>query len=97
MHDPTVAHDDETGPLAGLGRDRAAAGRAFVAGLAELLRRDRTEPIEIEIADPAVAPDLLLSGGPTQIVELLRGRTPSLGEPIGAGECSRRVGRERTH
>ena len=40
VHNATVAHDDETGPFAGLGGHWASAGRGFVAGLAELLGRE---------------------------------------------------------
>ena len=97
VHDSTVPHDDQTGPLAGLCGHRAPAGRGLVAGLAELLRGNRTEPIEVELVDPAVAPDLLFGGGPAEVLEFLRGGAPTLGEPIGTGKCSRRVGRERTH
>ena len=79
VHDPTVPHDDETRPLARFRGDRAAAGRGFVAGLAELLGGNRTEPVEVELVDPAVAPDLLLSGGPAHVGELLHGREPTSG------------------
>ena len=45
--------------LAGLGGPRTAAGRALVAGLAELARRERPVAVEVELVDAAVAPDLL--------------------------------------
>ena len=74
VHHPTVAHDDEPGALAGLGRDRTAAGRGLVARLADLLGRHRAEPIEVELADAAVAPDLLGRGRPLDVGERARRR-----------------------
>ena len=97
VHDATVPDDDEARTLAGFRGDGPAAGRALVSGLSELLDGNRTEPVEIEVGDPAVAPDLLFGGGPTHVGELLHGREPTSGKPIGTRECSRRFGRERTH
>ena len=59
VHDAAVAHDDHAGVRAGLRRPRPAAGRALVAGRAELVLGERAVPVEVELADPAVAPDLL--------------------------------------
>src|SRR5207245_10280817 len=71
VHDPPVAHDHQAGSLTCLRRDRAAARRRLRTGLAQLVARRRAEAIEIELVDPAVAPDLLGVGRPGDPVELL--------------------------
>ena len=80
--------------LAGLGRDRAAAGRRLVARLAHLVGGHRPEPAEVELADAAVAPDLLGRGRPLDGGEPLgRGGAP-VDQPVGSGQAARRFGRE---
>ena len=74
VHHPAVAHDDEPRALAGLGRDRTAAGRGLVARLTHLVGRHRPERDEVELADAAVAPDLLGGGGPLDVGERARPR-----------------------
>jgi hypothetical protein len=85
MDDAAVAHDDEPGAFPGFGRHRSPAGSGLVARYAELLRRNRPEPIEVEFVDAAVAPDLLFGGGPREVGEPFHGRAPPLGEPVGTG------------
>ena len=86
MHDPTVAYHHEAGALARFGCDRAAAGRRLRAGLAQLVARRRSEAVEVELVDAAVAPDLLGVGGPVDPVELLGRRKTTLDEPVGPAE-----------
>ena len=97
VHDPPVAHHHEAGALARFGRHRAASGRRLRAGLAQLVARRRTEAIEIELVDPAVAPDLVGVGGPGDPVELLGRSKTTLDEPVGPAERTCGVRRERSH
>ena len=41
VHDPAVAHDDQPGPLTGLGREHAAAGRVLDPDRTDLVRGHR--------------------------------------------------------
>ena len=85
VHDAAVAHDDHRRVRAGLRGPRAAAGRALVAGRAELVLRERPVAVEVELVDPAVAPDLLVGVGHAIV-----------GEPLGRRErAARRASRAR--
>ena len=76
VHDASVAHDDQAGALARLGRERTAAGRRLDARRAELVGPHRPVALEVELADAAVAPDLLGRARPLEPVEPGRGRGP---------------------
>ncbi len=88
VHDPAVAHDDHARVLARLRGPRTAAGRALVAGRAELLGRERAVAIEIELVDARVAPDLLRRRRPRDLGESFDRREPPL-RPTSPGRRAR--------
>ena len=83
MHDPPVAHDDETGALASLGGDRPAARCVLDTRRAERVGTKRAVLIEVELVDPAVAPDLLGR------LEATSGRRAARLPPVGVQPTSR--------
>jgi len=84
VHDAPVAGDDQSGP----GPDRVEQrpqGRGERVEWA-LLTRDRAVPLEVELVDAAVAPDLLRLGGELGGLETLEGGPPQVAEPSGPGQ-----------
>ena len=96
VHDASVADDDQPGVLTDLRRDRPATRGALDARRVELARRHRPVAVEVELADAAVAPDLVAVGRP---LDARRARSTAArrraDEPVGTAERRRGVGGER--
>ena len=89
VHHPAVAHDDQPGAVSGFRREHTATGRVLDADDADLFLGERAVAVQVELVDPAVAPDLFGRGRPFDRRELL-GRAPSaFHEPVGTAECER--------
>ena len=86
VHDATVAHDDQTGALAGFGGDDASARCVLHPGGADLLRGEWAVPVQIEVTDPAVPPDLFGRGRPRHVGKLLCRALPPVCQPIRTAE-----------
>ena len=91
MDDTPVAHDEHRGVRAGLGRPRTATGCSLVAGTPELGLVERPVPREIELTDPAVAPDLLFGSRPRDPGQRLGGRDAPVDEPVRPAQRTRSI------
>ena len=97
VHDAAVAHDHQSGAFTRLRGDRTTTRRGLDAWRAQRVRRERLKAIEVEVVDPAVAPDLLGLRRPGQADELLGCGEATLDEPVGPAERAGGVGREVLH
>ena len=97
VHHPAVAHDHETGAIAGFGGQRPASRGRLHPRITELVGGKGPVAVGIEGIDARIAPDLLGRRGPDDPGELLGRGDPAIHEPLGPAEGSRRVGSERRH
>ena len=86
VHDPAVAHDDQPGAVPGFGRERRRHRARSRRRRADLVLGQRAVPVEVEVVDPAVAPDLLGAVGHATVGEPLRRAPAPVDEPVGTAE-----------
>ena len=94
-HRHAVDDDRQAGPLADMfeqgGRLRPGIGLERCGQRAGGTGPARQVPLEVELGDPPVAPEILVGGGRRALGEAVEGSLAPVGEPIGPAETPRRV------